>query len=129
MDTLPRLRPPTRRSLLPRGFPALLLIGLTLSGCSMLPRGERPAPDAAPNNEPVFLEVNNQNFQDARIYVIWDGFRERAGLVNGNTRQTLRLQSRDGQLRVEVDFVAGGGYVTDPIQVWRGETIQLIIPP
>jgi len=129
VDTLPRLRPPTRRSLRSRGIPALLLIGFTLSGCAMLPRGERPAPDAVSNNEPVLLEVNNQNFQDARIYVIWDGFRERAGLVNGNTRQTLRLQSRDGQLRVEVDFVAGGGYVTDPIQVWRGETIQLIIPP
>ncbi len=129
MDPLPRSRPATRRSLFPRGILALLLIGLTLSGCAMLPRGERRAPDAVSNNEPVLLEVNNQNFQDARIYVIWDGFRERAGLVNGNTRQTLRLQSRDGQLRVEVDFVAGGGYITDPIQVWRGETIQLIIPP
>jgi len=105
-----------------------LLLGVS-SGCSMIPRGERPPPGARSQNEPVMLEVTNQNFQDAHIYAIWDGFRERAGLVNGNTTQTLRLQSRDGQLRVEVDFVAGGGYVTDAIQVWRGETIRLIIPP
>lgn len=129
MDTPSSPRSPQRSRSWPRGLPVLLLAGIALSGCTLLPRGERPAPDARSNNEPVLLEVNNQNFQDARIYVIWDGFRERAGLVNGNTRQTLRLQSRDGQLRVEVDFVAGGGYVTDPIQVWRGETIQLIIPP
>jgi hypothetical protein len=105
-----------------------LLLGVS-TGCSLIPRGERPPPGARSQNEPVMLEVTNQNFQDARIYAIWDGFRERAGLVNGNTTQTLRLQSRDGQLRVEVDFVAGGGYVTDAIQVWRGETIRLIIPP
>lgn len=123
------IRPPTRHGPGRGSVLILLLMAMPLYGCAILPRGERPAPDAPSNNEPVLLEVNNQNFQDARIYVIWDGFRERAGLVNGNTRQTLRLQSRDGQLRVEVDFVAGGGYVTDPIQVWRGETIQLIIPP
>lgn len=130
VDTPPPPPPPPHRGPRVPRILFLLFLGLTVSACSILPRGERAAPDAAQSNrEPVLLEVNNQNFQDARIYVIWDGFRERAGLVNGNTRQTLRLQSRDGQLRVEVDFVAGGGYVTDPIQVWRGETIQLIIPP
>jgi hypothetical protein len=113
----------------PLGVVLVALLLVVSSGCSLIPRGERPPPGTRSQNEPVMLEVTNQNFQDARIYAIWDGFRERAGLVNGNTTQTLRLQSRDGQLRVEVDFVAGGGYVTDPIQVWRGETIRLIIPP
>jgi len=116
---------PSRRT---RFFLVAALLGLS-SGCALVPRGERPPPGARSESEPVMLEVTNQNFHDARIYAIWDGFRERAGLVNGNTTQTLRLQSRDGQLRVEVDFVAGGGYITDAIQVWRGETIRLIIPP
>lgn len=89
---------------------------------------ERPDPDARLPEE-VILEVENQNFLDARIHANWNGVRQRLGLVNGNTTQTFRLRGRDGILRVEVDFVAGGGFISDPLSVWRGDTVRLVIPP
>jgi hypothetical protein len=105
------------------------LLALVLAGCSVPLLGERADPTAAPEENIVVLEVENQNFKDARIYVIWNSSRDRVGMVTGNTRQTFRLRGQEGQLRVQVDFVAGSGFTTDPIQVWRGETIQLVIPP
>lgn len=118
---------PRRRRLAPASLLPLLV--LAVSGCSAGLFGERPDPTTAPPENEVVLEVDNQNYKDARIYVIWNSARDRVGMVTGNTRQTFRLRGQEGQMRVEVDFVAGGGFVTEPLQVWRGETIQLVIPP
>lgn len=115
----------TRRAF---GFLIPVLV-LATAGCSVPLLGERGDPTVGPQENVVILEVENQNFKDARIYVIWNSSRDRVGMVTGNTRQTFRLRGQEGQLRVQVDFVAGGGFTTDPLQVWRGETIQLVIPP
>jgi hypothetical protein len=128
-------RPPrgTAASSHSRRIPALALCLLVLvvqAGCALRGEGVRTDPEADGLPEPTFLEVENQNFRDARIYVIWEGVRTRVGMVVGNTTETFRFEKQQGQLlRVEVDFVAGGGFVTEEMQVWPGETASLVISP
>jgi len=115
------------RRILPRGMVAALM-ALTLSGCLAM-RGGDPM-DGANRTGPVTLMVDNQNFKDARIYVIWDNHRQRAGMVVGKTRQSFELDRRfGGDLRVHIDFIAGHSYTTDPLHVWPGEILELVIPP
>jgi len=95
----------------------------------MAGQGLRPDPAPGRESEATFLEVENQSFLDARIYVIWEGARSRVGVVTGKTTEVFRFQRREGQLRVEVDFVGGGGFTTDVIQIWSGEVARLVIPP
>lgn len=116
-----------------RRFSALALGFLVLmlqAGCALRGDTVRTDPEVDGPPEPTFLEVENQNFLDARIYVIWEGVRTRVGMVTGHTTETFQFEQRQGQLlRVEVDFVAGGGFVTEEMQVWPGETASLVISP
>lgn len=116
-----------------RRLPALALCFLVVvvqAGCALRGEGVRTDPEADGQPEPTFLEVENQNFLDARIYVIWEGVRTRVGMVTGHTTETFQFERQQGQLlRVEVDFVAGGGFVTEEMQVWPGETASLVISP
>lgn len=102
----------------------------TASGCASLSGGEPSTGwDVGSQEEVVELLVSNQNFKDARIYVRWDGERRRLGMVNGNSRQTFRLQWRPGAtLRIEVDFVAGGSFVSSGVSTWPGEAFEFVIP-
>lgn len=126
----PRGTPASNRS---RRIPALalcFLVVLVQAGCALRGEGVRTDPEAEGQPEPTFLEVENQNFLDARIYVIWEGVRTRVGMVTGHTTETFQFEKQQGQLlRVEVDFVAGGGFVTEEMQVWPGETASLVISP
>jgi hypothetical protein len=105
--------------------------GTLASGCAFLSRGSEDDlfDAAAREGEWVRVEVQNQNFLDARIYALWGGTRQRIGLVTGLTTQTLQTEWRTGQLMIEVDFLAGGGFVLDPGPAWPGETLILRIPP
>jgi len=110
---------------------AALLILLT-TGCAFLARnGQNDLFDAAAREgEWVRIEVRNENFQDARIYALWGPARQRIGLVIGRTTQTIQTEWRtSGELLIEVDFLAGGGFIADPGPVWPGETVVLQIPP
>jgi hypothetical protein len=125
LPSFPRLRP---RKL--SGAALCVLILLLQAGCALRGEGVRPDPETGGGPEPTFLEVENQNFRDARIYVIWEGVRTRVGMVVGNTTETFRFEKQQGQLlRVEVLFIAGGGFTTDEMQVWPGEVARLVIPP
>jgi hypothetical protein len=108
---------------------SLLVAGVT--ACAGLSGGEsRGGWDVGSSQEQIVqLQVTNQNFKDARVYVLWDGERRRLGMVNGNSSQNFRLQWRPGAtLRIEVDFVAGGGFVSSGVATWPGEAFEFVIP-
>jgi hypothetical protein len=69
--------------------------------------------------------------KDAVVYAIWGaGPRQRLGLVTGNTTQTLTTPLRaGGDLRIEVDFIAGDDVVSQSMGVFRGDHIHVTIPP
>lgn len=115
------------------GLRAVLALALTLvtAGCASFAGGEsRSGWDVGgEGRETVSLRVSNQNFSDARVYALWNGERRRLGLVTGNSSQTFTMDWRPGAtLRIEVDFVAGGSFVSEGISSWPGESWEFIIP-
>ena len=79
----------------------------------------------------VSITVENQNFKDAEVYAVWtDGQRYHLGLSTGNTTKTYTTEYRNsGDLSVEVDFIAGGDYLSEPIMVNPNEEVHITIPP
>jgi len=127
----PTSRPHSRSRLLARScrwiVPALLL---ATTGCAMLSRGRTDNPFApTARDEPVQLQIQNDNFNDARIYVLWGGQRQRLGMVTGKTSETFEFAWRPADFRIQVDFLAAGGFTTDMLVVWPGEVVYLQIPP
>jgi hypothetical protein len=125
-----RGRPALQRGGLVRlGF--AIVLALATAGCASFSGEEtRSGWDVGGDRrETVRLTVTNQNFSDARVYALWNGERRRLGLVTGNSSQTFTMDWRPGAtLRIEVDFVAGGSFVSEGISSWPGETWEFIIP-
>lgn len=114
-----------------RGILLAAALLLLLPACSTLARQAGPSVDWDGDRDPTsfVLEVENQNFNQARIYLIHNGQRRRLGMVNGGTTQTFEVDTWGGsEIRVEVDFIAGGGFTTDPLVIWPGENVVLRIP-
>ncbi len=102
-----------------------------LSGCALLSRQAGSPVNWDGEREPTtfVLEVENQNFNQARIYLIQNGQQQRLGIVNGNTTETFEARTWGGsEIRVRVDILAGGGFTTDPLVIWPGENVLLRIP-
>jgi hypothetical protein len=78
----------------------------------------------------VHVEVDNQNLNDATIYVLTGAGEWRLGIVRGKSEKMFvaRLVAPDN-VRLRVRMLAGGSFITDSINTIPGETIQLIIPP
>lgn len=110
----------------------LLLAGsvLAAAGCSAL--GTQPSSGFGPAQRQAnqfVLQVENMNFADARLYARWNGDRRRIGVVRGNQTEYFTLTWDGRQLRIEVDFLAGGSLVSPAIMVSRGDTVVFQIPP
>jgi hypothetical protein len=124
--TTPRLAP-TRTA-----FALALLTALLGSGCaagSALTEGVEDPMD--PNDKfgsVVRLTVQNNDFKDATVYAVWQGAnRRRIGMVTGKTSATFTFDWVSHILSIEADFVAGEGFVSDPIEVWEGDHVDLVI--
>ncbi len=110
-------------------FTILLVLGTSACAGRTGAEGGTWAAGDAERSETVRLTVTNQNFSDARIYARWNGERRRLGIVTGNRSETFTLDWRPGAtLRIEVDFVAGGSFVSDGITSWPGDSWEFIIP-
>lgn len=110
------------------GAAVMTLLVAAGQGCQPFAREAPSGWDDAPGDSFV-LEVENQNFNEARLYARWNGMRERIGSVVGNRSQNFTLRWRTGDLRVEVDFLAAGGFISDPVVVNPGDTVVFRIPP
>ena len=111
-------------------LPRLLVLAAALlaAGCAS---GGRPIEPGFGTAQTVQVTVENQNFKDAVVYAIWRaGSRDRLGMVTGNTTQTLTADLRGtGDLRIEVDFIAGDDVVTQSLGVFQGDQVHVRIPP
>jgi hypothetical protein len=89
-----------------------------------------PSPFVQGDEATVGLTVDNQDYRDATVYANWNGVRQRIGMVIGKTTETFTIPWEDFQVRLEVDFVGGGGFESrEPIGVWPGEHVDFIIMP
>ena len=85
----------------------------------------------APNDKfgsVVRLTVQNNDFKDATVYAVWDGGnRRRIGMVTGKTSATFTFDWVSHRIHIEADFIAGEGFVSDEIEVWEGDHLDLVI--
>ncbi|MSR35280.1 MAG: hypothetical protein EXR95_01380 [Gemmatimonadetes bacterium] len=78
--------------------------------------------------EQVRLTVQNNRFEDASIYAMWNGGRRnRLGLATGTTSSTFTFDWVSDVIQLEVDFIAADGYTVDPIEVSPGDHLDLVI--
>lgn len=107
----------------------LLVIGACGGGSTRAGPGGPPNPfDPRAESEDILLTVQNDDFRDATVHVIWNGVRTRAGMVVGKTSQTFRMRWRSEEVRLHVDFVGQGEYVSERIGVLRGDHLHFVIP-
>lgn len=86
-------------------------------------------PDAP---DSVFVEVINDNYYDARLYVLYaGGARYPLGTVGGNLRQArVAVPWTPRSLVVELFVVVGGGhYLSDAVTPQPGEVVEVRLPP
>ena len=105
------------------------LVALTLAGCS-----QNQADTGIIPNQATILRVDNQSFNDMRIYVIQGGQRIRVGTANGKQTSTFKLPRSviSGFTTVRVQAVpigANGNSVSEEISVQPGEELELRISP
>ena len=106
----------------------VVVLGLPFAwaaGCA--PAG---APDPMqPAGEDVYLTVQNDNYWDARIYANWGGVRERLGLAVGKTTRTFAFRWRRDDVQFDVSFVGDGGWRSEVVVVYPGDSLELRILP
>jgi hypothetical protein len=105
---------------------AVSAVALVLSACGAGQTGSEGSAEAEPSRD-VTLEVENQNFYDARIYLLESGMRTRLGSVQGNDTRSFRFRARSDEAQFLVDFVGGGRLTTRRIQVSPGDTLVLTV--
>ena len=112
---------------------AVLALLLMVGGCTAGAPGSQPIGDpfdpARAGRDDVLLTVRNDDFRDASIYAIWNGVKRRVGSVTGKTSQTFRMSWRSEEVQLEVDFVGGGGYMSERVPVTQGDHLDFIIMP
>lgn len=75
----------------------------------------------------ITIEVENRNFNDARVYLLLFGERTRLGQVPAQTTQTFSFAAGPDEVRIEISFIGGGGFVTEPMAVSPGDELLLQI--
>lgn len=105
------------------------LVALALAGCS-----RNQAETGIIPNQPIILTVDNESFNDMRIYLHQGGQRIRIGTANGKSISTFKLPKRVmfgfTTLKVEaVPIGANGREISEEITVTPGEDLKLTINP
>lgn len=112
------------------GLLLVLAAGLTLPGCAQLfDRTDSDVWDiASTGGTDITLAIQNDNYYDARVFVRWNGERQRLGLVTGLSSEVFTMSGRTGTLRLEVDFVATRNFISQAVSVGPGDHLTFRIP-
>lgn len=106
-----------------------LLAASLLLGCSGSRSVRAPALfGAARGSGAVTLTIQNNDFKDAVIYANWNGStRKRVGLAIGKTSQTFTIDWQSEVVQFVADFIAGGTFPFEAIEVYEGDHLDLVI--
>jgi hypothetical protein len=107
------------------------VLALAVSGCAAGSPGSPTRIDpfgaAAGDTDEVRLTVQNMDFRDASIYALWNGVKKRVGSVTGMTSETFTMRWQSEEIQLEIDFVGGGGYVSERVPVTQGDHLDFVI--
>lgn len=110
----------------PTNTAGTLLLALALAPA---PGAGQTSQDSGTHRREIVLEVRNDNFHDATVFLVKAGLRQRLGWVTGFGKQTFSFRWVPGDLRVEIDLLAAGRYYTQVMDVDEGDQLQLTILP
>jgi hypothetical protein len=111
-----------------RGGLAVAALALALSGCATVFPPDDPFVGGGVATS-IRLDVENQNFYDATIYVMEDqGPARRVGDVVGNGNRSFQVPwDFAAAMSFRIDLLAGGSCITPPLVVSPGEILGLQI--
>lgn len=101
----------------------VLMVLLEATSCSTRRNGQRNE-----NYPPVKFSIQNLNFYDATVYLIWRSDRRRLGVVGGNSTQTFTSQWYGPEVQIELQMLAGSRVRSDRLGVNPGEEFVVEIP-
>lgn len=105
----------------------MLAPAFVLSACATADIGN-PFTERPEANE-LSVMVENQGFDDARIYAVSLAGVQLLGPVPGKTTRTFSLGWRRlDDLRLRMDFLAGDTFDSNSIDVAPGDRVELVIP-
>ena len=105
----------------------LLAAGLGATACAGTARNPFAAPGTAETQ--IFLQVENQGFNDLRLYAVSSRGNQGLGSVQGNTIRRLTLEWRQmEQLSFRMEVLAGRSYTTHTVAASPGDHVYLTIP-
>lgn len=85
-------------------------------------------PDAAQQSE-IGISIENQGFNDARIYAVSVAGLQLLGQVPGKGTRSFTLRwTRLDDLRLRMDFLAGETYQSNSVDAAPGDRVELVIP-
>ncbi|NJD18334.1 MAG: hypothetical protein FIA95_03500 [Gemmatimonadetes bacterium] len=112
-----------------RPLPGVLLAAACLgaAACGGTARNPFAAPGTAETQ--LLVQVENQGFNDLRLYAISSRGNQSLGSVQGNTIRRLSLEWRQmEQLSFRLEVLAGRSYTTHAVSVSPGDRVYLVIP-
>ena len=102
---------------------AVLMASVGAAACASAGGGPQSGP-------PIVIEVQNNNFRDATVYIVRDGERQRLGVVIGKTDESFPFPWRPNMvIRLEVRFLGGGACVTPDYGMDPGQRHILDLHP
>ena len=108
------------------GIAALAIMGSACGGGVATPP---PEPFSGDVSTVLTIEIQNQQLEDARVYLIVDGQRERLGSLRGNQTKTF-YHPMDGirSVHMEFDITLGPRCVSRNVMLGPGDDIATRIP-
>jgi len=103
----------------------LLLLLLLMNAASCSSRRNTQRNESFP---PVTFNIQNLNFYDATVYLVWRSDRRRLGVVGGNSTQVFTSQWYGPEVQVELQMLAGTRVRSDRLGVNPGEEFVIEIP-
>lgn len=104
-----------------------LLVGLGVAECGGIARNPFAPPSAAETQISLFVE--NQGFNDVRVYALTSRGSRSLGSVGGNTNLRVSLEWRQmDQISFRIEVLAGRTYNTSALAVSPGDRVDLVIP-
>ncbi len=119
------MRTTSRRRRRAVGLVVVALI-VAVGACS---KRTAPSPFDGESIGELRVVVDNQNFNDLRIYAVTTRGPQSLGQVGGRSQSDFRLEWRQlDEIRFRLEFLAGGQHNTMRINVSPGDIIEISIP-
>lgn len=107
----------------------LAWVSLALAGCGGGRASNPFEGEAGASSDQLFIYIDNQGFNDIRVYALTPRGPQSLGLIPGTQHKNVRITWRQlDQLSFRLEVLAGPTYRTNGVTASPGEHLELLIP-